>query len=96
MILPGFTGSLSVLVSVEPNTALSTIALDSANRLHLSPCSIVSVAIFVTYLCLFQPGADSTHPIFLLNARMPLGVPRLFLGLGFRSDVFEKLLGKNA
>jgi len=94
MTLPGFTGSSSILVSVEPNTALSTIALDSVNRLHLSPCLDVSVAIFATYLCLFQPGA--THPIFLLNARIPPAMPRLFLGLASRSDMCEKLLGKNA
>ena len=37
MKLPGFTGSSSVSVSVEPSTSLSTITLGSAYRLHLSP-----------------------------------------------------------
>ena len=37
MILPGFTNSSSVSVSVEPNTPLSTIALSSAHRLELLP-----------------------------------------------------------
>ena len=37
MILPGFTGSSSVSVSVEPSASLSTITLSSAYRPHLSP-----------------------------------------------------------
>ena len=37
MLLPGFSASTSVSVSVEPNTSLSTIALSSAYRLQLSP-----------------------------------------------------------
>jgi len=37
MILPGFTNSKTVSVSVEPNTPLSTITLSSAHRLQLLP-----------------------------------------------------------